>query len=320
MRYDKAVEGFLLAFRADGNSQCTVDIYRYAHQRFSSRFGEKELEDITDQDLQGFWTWIRTDYKPKRANRKPGPLSGRSLENIWTAMRSFWRWAEEEFSLAKRPDLRIKRPRYTPREVQPFCEEEIRKLIAACGKAQPAHQAARKGFAMERTTALRDAAIFLTLLDTGLRAGELCRLRIEDLNLEQGELHIQPFGTGRKTKSRTVYLGNSSKKAIWRYLSHRETDSSDPLFSTDDDRDLDVNGLKCICERLEKRSGVPNVHAHRLRHTFAVEYLKNGGDVFSLQRLGGWSDLDMVKVYMQLAQTDVRLAHRKASPADRWRL
>ncbi len=68
------------------------------------------------------------------------------------------------------------------------------------------------------------------------------------------------------------------------------------------------------------KAGVHSLHPSRLRHTFANTYLRNSGDVYSLKYLLGHSTLVMVERYLHLTTADASNAHRKASPADNWRL
>jgi len=172
---------------------------------------------------------------------------------------------------------------------------------------------------MRRPTAKRDKAIIFFLLDSGLRASELCRLTIKDVDLETGTVRITPFLSGRKSRSRVVYIGKSSRSAIWHYLTERKALNNDEiLFIGKNHKVMDRFILGNLLQRTGFRAGIENVYPHRFRHTFAIQYLRNGGDIFTLQRLLGHSDISMVRRYLYIADTDTKAAHQLASPVDRW--
>jgi integrase/recombinase XerD len=90
--------------------------------------------------------------------------------------------------------------------------------------------------------------------------------------------------------------------------------------SKDDLRPLTRQHLRKLVSRLGERAGVKKVHPHRFRHTFAINYLRNGGGEFTLCALLGHTDLEMTRRYARIAQLDTANRHRKAGPVDNWKL
>lgn len=298
----KAVDGFLLELRANDFSENTIAVYSWALKLFIDFVGDKELASIGEADVKAFWVFLKDEYQPKRPGGDQRPLSPASRQNVWVALRSFYNFASQSLGI-DRADMGIKRPRFAPAVVQPFTQEQVQALIkAALGKSY--HSS-------------RNTAILMMMFDTGLRASELCRLQVQDVDLETGHVLVRPHGTGRKTKGRDVYVGKATRKAIWRWLTFRPGDEGS-LFLTRDGRPYNRLMLRSLFVRLGKKAGVTNAHPHRARHTFAVSFLRNGGHVFALQKLLGHSDLQMSQRYLALAEADLAKAHASASPMDRW--
>ena len=191
--------------------------------------------------------------------------------------------------------------------VDPFDEAEIRLLLRMAANTS------------EHVLQLRDKAIILFLLDTGVRASELCGLQISHVDLKEGDALVR--GKGRldkgQGKERRVIFGASARLALRAYLLHSDEPSPKrKLFVTQNGKKIDRRHLSTHLRRLGLRAGVEPCYPHRFRHTFAIMYLRNGGDIYTLQRLLGHSSLDMVKRYLAIAQTDIESAHRRAGPVD----
>ena len=158
------------------------------------------------------------------------------------------------------------------------------------------------------------------MLDTGIRSNELITLKTRDVHLEEGYMKVM----GKGQKERVLPFGSASQKGLLKYLYHFRAEPVHQgignFFLTLDGYPMTYNALRLIMNRLAKRSGVERLHAHLLRHTFAVNYLVNGGDVFSLQQILGHTTLDMVRRYINLASTHVMAQHKKFSPVDRMNL
>lgn len=196
--------------------------------------------------------------------------------------------------------------------------QAIRKLLNSLKRSRTYSRPGEKEIDHALKHADRNRAIILMLLDTGIRATELCELTIGDVDIENGRVHVIH---GKGDKERFLPFSNRTGQALWRYLTRREKPKQDdPLFETIYGRHLSRTELAHILSNIGNRAGVEKAHPHRFRHTFAINYLRNSGDPFTLQEILGHSTMEIVKIYLKLAETDLASAHRRASPVDNWRL
>jgi integrase/recombinase XerD len=273
-------------------------------------FGKRKLESLTLDDWYSYLAYLRFEYKPKRLDGDESSLSEATVDNHRKVIRSFYSWASEILSIP-RVDLKLPRPKFQSPQTIPYTQEEIKRFLVA-SQSTRVETKNRKPYKIKRSNATRDKAMILVLLDTGLRAGELSRLRMDDVNLENQEIYIRPYRAGRKSKARTVFFGNKTKQALGKYLTLAKPRPNERLFK------MEPNSIRWLIRRIGNNANVPNSHPHRFRSTFAITYLRNHGDVYTLQRLLGHSTLDMALHYLNIADSDVANKHYHASPVDNW--
>jgi len=312
MKLSVAVDGFLMDYAIE-NSPATARTWKYCLKHLVEFLDDKDIQDIAPGELSAFMQYLSDEYTPNRPDGNEDPLSPAAIDNHWKSTRSLLKWADDVLGI-ENPSMDMPRlPNVRP-TIRAFSIEEIKKLLYACEYSKEVECERRQPFRYRRPTRFRDKAIILTLLDTGIRIGELCRLKTNEINLETGEIVIAPHGSSVKSKPRIVYLGKSARRAVWTYLAKEPREGYENLFG------IQPSSIRSVLKRMAERAGISTAHPHKFRHTFAINYLRNGGDVFTLQRLLGHSTLDMVRTYLDLSHSDLETAHRKASPVDRWQI
>lgn len=309
MRLEKALEGYWLARRRDF-SEGTIKDYEGTFRRLVARVGkDREVGAISTGDVNEFLNYLADDLG----------LAGKTCLNAWIALSSFWTWAEKELEIAHVIRDRVDRPKARKTVIEPFTEAEVRLLLSACDTARGWDSVNGRRVTASRPTALRDKTIMLVLLDCGLRVSELCALTIGDYVQKRGQLRVRH---GKGDKERILYVGDSTKKYLWRYLNGERENAatSSPLFVTREGTAQDRFNVRRMVARAGDRAGVPGAHPHRFRHTFAINALRNGMNLLEVKELLGHESLATVQIYAKLAAVDLENAQRRYSVADRWGL
>jgi integrase/recombinase XerD len=246
-------------------------------------------------------------------------LSQKTILNHWIALSSFWTWVERDLGLPHIIRGKVNRPRPRRRLSAAYTEAEIRELLAACDRGAGWDRAHGQRMEVKRPSALRDRALILVLLDTGIRASKLTALKLRDYEPKRGQLIIHH---GKGDKKRVVFLGTAVKQGLWRYLVTRPgTKQDDPLFATREGAVMQRTGLRLLIFRIGTRAGArADAEVHRFRHTFAVNFLRNGDNLLALQDLLGHEHMDTVRIYAKQAEVDLERQQKGVSPADRWKL
>jgi integrase/recombinase XerD len=302
--FDERVEIFFVHKRAEGLKRETETDYRRT-------FGYlREWIPLGSDDIKGFFAWLRDRPNGNDPQKK---LSPKTIYNAFVALKSFYRWLSDEEGVPNPMD-RICTPRVPEPVINPLSEEQVKAVLKACERDKPTQRGDQRPFSRLRPTRIRDRAIVIVLLDTGLRASELCRLRVEDIDLGTGRALVRE---GKGGKGRVVYLGTRALSALVRNIKGKREGAA---FTTTGDSELDRGQLRHLISRLGERAGIESLHPHRFRHTFATEFLRNGGGLLPLQRILGHSSLEMVRRYARIVDSDLARAHGTGSPVDRWRL
>lgn len=304
--FSQCAAGYELTLRSRHKSINTILDYKRTYKKLLAYLvDDLTVDRITVRHLEGF---LASDPK----------LSGKTLNNYFIGLSSLWNWCVTEKMVPENILHKMEAPKIETKIIDPFTENDIHAIMRAVGKSK-LYQ--RKGYKpAEHELPARDLnrAIVLTLLDTGVRASELCDLCYGDVDVDAGTLKVLH---GKGNKERRTPFSARTAQALWKYLAQRkDIRPTDRLFVTRTGAKMTRTELAKLMIRLGERSGVDDVHAHRFRHTFAIMYLRNGGDPYTLQEILGHSTMEMVKKYLKLAQIDLDTAHRRASPVDNMRL
>jgi integrase/recombinase XerD len=312
------IENYLYDCELRLQSPRTLETRRVFLKNFLWFLNHREYETCGVVEIRQFLRYLMHGHE-EPDGRFGNPNLKRAVRPVtvldyYVCLRSLFDWIVTQRLIQETPFALVTKPQAREESKAPLSPEQLAALFRAAERsADP----------------LRNRAILALLLDTGCRASEFATMRVRDLDLANGRCRV----LGKGDKYRMLFFGQRTAGILAEYFQQveekRKTDSNQtnhqidldsPLFASVRGREpLTRSGLLHLIKRLGKRAGIKDeVSVHALRRSFAVQMLKNGANVFSVQAMLGHSTLQQTRKYCALALADSEAQHRQFSPMDRF--
>lgn len=285
MTLSAAIPLFLAEKHLEGFTLKTLDWYSGCLWRFA-RYCEGDFE-LSKLDIQ-----LLSDYYAYLARS----LSGNSVQTYFRGLRAFLSWAFRHKYMPVDLPRAFRLPKGEYREIIVLSDAELKQLFYS--------------FDLCDIIQLRNFVMCCLMFDSGLRLNEVITLELDALRLDEGFVIVD----GKGKKQRRVPLGSLSIYYLRRYLGSRPASSSSRVFVQLLGFPITATTCKDMFRRLKISSGIPRLHAHLLRHTFATRFLDSGGDIYQLQRILGHTSIAVTMRYLHLADRRMIETFEEHSP------
>lgn len=274
------MDNFIVNCRVRGLSDSTIENYQSSCNMFLEFVQNKSIEDITTSDIDKYILYLR--------NRNNGNSTIKTRIKI---LKCFFDYAKYDIELPV-----IKKENNI---IKPYSKEEIEILI--------------KEPTINSYTQWRNHAIFCTLLATGIRCRSLINLKIKDIDFTNNTIYLAITKT---KKQYFIPMSSDLKRILKHYLSLYEHNNEDYLFVTLYNEQMNRNAIKQTMRDYNRDRGILTTGLHRIRHTFAINYLKNGGNIAYLQEILGHSNIQTTRQYLHVTIDDLKQSYSDFCPLD----
>jgi site-specific recombinase XerD len=306
----KSLDYFLLIYQkfaaTENKSNRTIETVTSAVRHFGNFLGGAvNPQHVKAEDLRRYIAHLQE--RPKWSGHphikiREENLSEHAIASYVRSIHSYWSWLKREGFIRNNPLKRVKVPKAPRKIVTTFSVEQVHSIL--------------KVIRVKHHAGYRDYAIIITLYGTGLRSRELTGLKLDDLDFVSGQIRVM----GKGGQQRSVFMSATVFKVLFKYLHNwRPNVNSEYFFVQENGQPLTRYYLAHRLQSYGKKARITGVRCspHTFRHSFAVEYLRRGGDVFTLQRILGHSTLEMTRHYAEVADSDIEERQKAYSPAEK---
>ncbi len=298
MELRKARKIFLDSKKTEGVTARTYQTYRDTLKPFLLYLTDEGIFDLEDVEVIHIRGYL--------VKHKEMGVRNVTLHRDYRVMKTFFLFMYSEGVLQRNLFEKIKPPKIEKKLARTFTTKEIKTILNSFDKSS--------------FTGLRNYTMTELMFSTGIRKAEMADARINDLNITGELLKIR----GKGNKERFIPIGKVMQKTFSKYLKQRKEYleergmESEFLFVSIRGTRISVDGIGTIFQKVRERLGLQGERTgcHTWRHTFAKNYLLNGGDIFSLQKIMGHESLETTKLYLSLLTDDVKSQHARYNPLD----
>ncbi len=292
---DRLLRSWKLSLAAGNKSQNTIEVYSSALEAFQTWLIENghptEARKIEKQHVEGFIAYLLG------SGRKPA-----TAHNRYRALNTFFGWLVDEGGFKASPTQRVEPPMVPTQPTEVISLPVLKRLLRSLEGRDFRDR--------------RDNAMIRLLLDSGMRREELAALKVTELDVDEQCAYV--MGKGRRP--RRCPFGKQTALALDRYLrmrdQHPRADSAALWLGLKGP--MTGSGVYQTVDERSRQAGIEHLHPHRFRHTFAHQWLAEGGQEGDLMRLAGWQSRSMLQKYgASAADERAREAHKKLGLGDR---
>ena len=290
---DILIEQYMKAKKTKGLSPRTLQTYNYTLKTFK-KWVIKSFLEITSEDLKEFFIFYESQNN----------CSKTSLNNTRRNLSSFFRFLTDEDKILINPMLRIPAIKEPKKVKKAFTYEEIEKLRFYFNS-----KSRYKRSNDLREGGMRNLAIFELLLSSGIRIGELCSLKITDIDFNECKMTV----TGKGNKQRIAYFSERAKLAIQNYLPLRKNESPylfTQYISYKSKKKLTTIPIEVLIRTAGEKCNI-EAHPHKFRRTFCTQMIKKGMPIDQVQSLMGHESIETTLRYIDLDDETVAMTHKK---------